>query len=206
MRDSVEAIRDSIVAAALPSLPFEGWGREMLERAAIAAGHEAQMVRAVFPGGAAQAVAHFSDMADRKALEKLAGVDISLLRVRDRIRLGVLTRLELLRPRRDAVRQSLSWWLATLRCAGGLGALWRTADRIWLWAGDESRDYNRYTKRILLSGVIASTTLVWLEDSSADMAKTKAFLDRRIENVMQSGKMIGRVRKALRFGKEGVSA
>lgn len=194
MEPSTEAIRDAIIEAALPALSFEGWGREMLGRAAIQAGYEPAMVRAVFPGGVAQAAAHFSDLADRKTLKKLSSVDLSLLRIRDRIRLGVLTRLALLRPDRDAVRVSLSWWLGTLRCAGGARALWRTADRIWLWAGDESQDYNYYTKRFLLSGVIATTTLVWLEDSSADLEKTKAFLDRRIENVMQSGKMIGRVR------------
>lgn len=206
MEPSVESIRDAIVEAALPSLSFEGWGRGMLERAAIAAGYDAQMAQAVFPGGVAAAALHFSDLADRRMLKKLSGVDISLLRVRDRIRLGVLTRLELLRPHRDAVKVSLSWWLASLRCAGGVRALWRTADRIWLWAGDESHDYNRYTKRFLLSGVIAATTLVWIEDSSADQEKTKAFLDRRIENVMQSGKFIGRVRGIFGRKKESRAA
>lgn len=185
--------------AALPSLPFGGWSREALDQAALAAGYDAEMARAAFPGGVPEAVAFFATLFDRRTVDKLATVDLSLLRVRDRIRLGVLTRLELLTPYREAVRASLSWWLVARCGAGAPAALWRTADCLWLWAGDTSRDYNRYTKRILLSAVIAATTLAWLDDTSAGQEKTKAFLDRRIENVMQSGKAIGRIRGLFGF-------
>jgi hypothetical protein len=37
--------------------------------------------------------------------------------------------------------------------------------------------------------VIATTRLTWFEDDSEDEAKTRAFLERRIENVMQFEKL-----------------
>jgi ubiquinone biosynthesis protein COQ9 len=46
-------------------------------------------------------------------------------------------------------------------------------------------DLNHYTKRAILSGVYGSTLMAFLDDESADFAETHAFLERRIDNVMQ---------------------
>ena len=45
----------------------------------------------------------------------------------------------------------------------GLRIGWRTADLMWVQAGDSSTDFNHYTKRLTLGGVYASTLLVWLD-------------------------------------------
>ena len=44
------------------------------------------------------------------------------------------------------------------------------------------------TSRALAAAVYTSTLLYWLNDDSDGQADTRAFLDRRIENVMQFGK------------------
>jgi ubiquinone biosynthesis protein COQ9 len=63
--------------------------------------------------------------------------------------------------------------------------VWRTADRIWRALGDTSTDGNYYSKRAILSGVIASTYARWFADESPDHEATWTFLDARIANVMQ---------------------
>lgn len=188
-------LRDAILESALPSVPFDGWTRETLRAAARRAGYPASMADAAFPNGVSGALDHFSDLADRKMLIALGDVCIESMKVRDRIRLALMTRLNELAPHREAVRLSLASCTFSPRGIG-LRALWRTADRIWTWAGDVSTDYNHYTKRSLLAGVLLSTMLVWTGDTGPDSARTQTFLDRRIENVMQLGKFIGKFRKA----------
>lgn len=190
----LSSLRDAIIESALPCVPFDGWTRETLCAAAKQVGYPPAMADAAFPEGPSGAIDHFSDWADRKMLALLEKISAGDLRVRDRIRLAVITRLDLLAPHRECVRLSLPACTFSLRGAG-LRAVWRTADRIWAWAGDTSTDYNYYTKRSLLSGVLMSTTLVWTGDSGPDSARSKAFLDRRIENVMQLGRLIGRIKK-----------
>ena len=56
---------------------------------------------------------------------------------------------------------------------------------MWRAAGDRASDFSYYTKRAMLGGVYASTLLYWLSDSSEENQATWAFLDHRIENVMQ---------------------
>jgi ubiquinone biosynthesis protein COQ9 len=67
----------------------------------------------------------------------------------------------------------------------GLKTGWRTADLMWRMAGDTSTDFNHYTKRMTLGAVYGSTLVTWLDDQSEGWADTAAFLDRRIDNVMQ---------------------
>lgn len=196
MKDDNRHIRDAILGAALPAIPFDGWTADMLERAAVLAGHAPDMARAVFPRMELDAAAHFSDLADRRMQDALADTDSAALRVRDRIALAVRTRLEFLAPHQEAERLALALWVRPFRKVEGAKLVWKTADRIWLWAGDTATDYNHYTKRALLSGVLTSTILFWLNDATQGKGDTWGFLDRRIENALQLGKIAARVKKA----------
>jgi len=192
----VTEIRDKIILAALPQVAFDGWVWATIEQAAQDAGYEASMARAVFPDRIKDVLDGFADLADREMLEALVSTNIEDIRIRDRIRSAMLARYEWLNPHKEALRQSVQFWMLPTRKPRGAKIVWRSADRIWNWAGDDATDYNRYSKRGLLSGIIVSTTLVWLNDSDEHMDNTKAFLDRRIENVMQLGKIINKVKKA----------
>ena len=72
--------------------------------------------------------------------------------------------------------------------------LYRTVDAIWVAAGDTATDWNFYSKRAMLAGVYSTTLLHWLDDRSEDLSESWAFLDRRIENVMQIPKLTGRLK------------
>lgn len=196
MSETTQDIQDNILAALLPSIAFDGWTWAATREASVQAGYEPSMADAVFPGKLTDVVSHFADWADRCMLAELEDVNIESLRVRDRIRDAVLTRLQILTPYREDVKMALSYYAIPHRAPRASKAVWRTADRIWTWAGDTATDYNRYTKRGLLSAVITSTTLAWLNDDTPDLEKTQQFLDRRIENVMQFGRLVGKVKKA----------
>lgn len=191
-----DQIRDRLLTQALPSIAFDGWTWDVAEDSAVACGYDKTMARAVFPAGLSDFVGHLSDWADRQMLEILDDVNSSDMRIRDRIHLGVMTRIEILKPWREPLRLAMAYWAVPHRSLMAGRNVWRTADHIWVWAGDTATDYNHYTKRALLSGVITATTLAWLNDESDDLSDVEAFLDRRIENVMSLGKTIGRFKKS----------
>jgi ubiquinone biosynthesis protein COQ9 len=78
-----------------------------------------------------------------------------------------------------------------------LKLLYETVDQMWYAAGDTATDFNFYTKRGLLAGVYAATTLYWLDDRSPDAADTHAFLDRRLADVMAIPRYGARLREGL---------
>src|SRR3989304_2332568 len=65
-----------------------------------------------------------------------------------------------------------------------LALAYRTADRIWRWAGDGSTDFKFYTKRALCAGVYLATLVHWFRDTSPGHGDSWRFLDRRIDDVM----------------------
>jgi ubiquinone biosynthesis protein COQ9 len=178
--------RDLLLMEVLRHVPAMGWTPDALRRAEAETGLS-------FPGGVAEAVDAFADWADRRMEQGLDLTALGEMRVRDRITLLVRRRLEALHPHREAVRREAAY-LAS-RPGVGSALLWRISHRMWRLAGDTATDFNHYTKRALLSGVIVSTTMCWLGDKSEGFADTWTFLDRRIENVMGVGKAIGQAKK-----------
>ena len=191
----MQNIQDKILLRALDDVAFDGWSLEVIQNAAAQEGFEADVVRAVFPSGLIDVLAHFSDYADRMMLQALECTDIDALRIRDRINLAIISRFEALEPYKEAVRLSLPFWARPFAQLRGGKIVWRSADVIWTLAGDTSDDYNFYTKRTLLSGILISSTPVWLDDSEPTLQKTRNFVDKRIGNVMQFGKIIGKIKR-----------
>lgn len=192
--DPTTEIRDAILEHALPAVIFHGWTDALLNEAVRESGYEAAYSQAVFPAGAPDLVDHFADWTDRQMLAALEDHDPSSLRVRDRVALAVKTRVDCLSPHKEAVRLALSYWATPLRSSSGISALWRTADHIWVWAGDTATDYNRYTKRVLLSGVISATFLYWMNDQNNDKAALSDFVERRIGEVLNIGRFFGKIK------------
>ena len=193
MSDTVEDLKDRILLAALPHVVFDHWSMTTLRHAAAEAGAEPQDLLHAFPRGVADAVAHFSDWADRQAVAALASA--TGLKTHQRVTLGVRTRLEAMGHWKEAAREATAWLGAPQRAGQSSRLLFRTCDRIWRAAGDASTDFNFYTKRGLLSGVVLSTTLFWLQDNSENNAATWSFLDRRIAEVLKVGGRIGKLKQ-----------
>lgn len=194
-KQTPQEIKDAILLRALNDVPFDGWTLDVIEAASKDLGYEKGTIRALFPSGLADILAHFSNWADRAMLETLRNQDRDSMRIRDRIRAHVLARLQVLEPHKEAVNLSLEYYKIPTRQPQAAKMVWKTADIIWNACGDTTTDYNHYTKRALLSGILGSTTLVWLRDENTDNSKTIVFLDKRIENVMQFGKIMGKLKK-----------
>jgi ubiquinone biosynthesis protein COQ9 len=176
-------LRLPLVEAMLPNVPFDGWSGASLDLAADSLGVPRARARLAFSGPADMAYAYI-ELADRRMEEALAALDLPSRKIRDRIRLGVTTRLEQAAPHKEAVRRALAVTMLPANAARSARGLWRTADAIWRAAGDTATDYNHYTKRAILAAVYSATLLYWLQDDSEDFAATRVFLDRRIEGIM----------------------
>lgn len=191
------ASRDALLQAMLPDVPFDGWSRAAMAAAARRLGiEEAELVR-LFPRGPRDAVAWFSRWADRRMLEALERRPLAEMKVRDRIAAGLLARLELLLPHREAARRAASFLALPANAGLGLKLLYDTVSALWYAAGDTATDFNFYTKRALLAGVCAATTLYWLDDRSLAAGETEAFLRRRLDNVLALPRIGARLRRGL---------
>ncbi len=184
--------KTTLLQAALPHVPFDGWSEATFRAAVQDAGMAPALARAVCPRGAVDLALEYHAAGDASMRARLAGADLSALRYRDRIAAGVRYRLEA--ADRELVRRGSALFALPQHAPDGIRAVWGTADAIWDALGDTSDDINYYSKRAILSVVYASTLLFWLGDTSPGQTATWAFLDRRIENVMGFEKVKAQVK------------
>jgi ubiquinone biosynthesis protein COQ9 len=192
-----QALRDRLLEAALPHVVFDGWGMTALAAGAADAAVPEYQIHAAFISPENDLLAHFSDWADRRMLERLAEKDLSSMKIRERIATAVRVRLEVLGGHEEAVRRAIGARALPGRAGTALRDGYRTVDAIWRAAGDRSTDFNFYSKRGLLAAVMVSTTLFWLDDQSNGHEETWAFLNRRIDEILQIPKMQARFSEAL---------
>jgi ubiquinone biosynthesis protein COQ9 len=181
----IELVRERILAAALPNVPFDGWSIVLLRNAEKECGIDRQEQRRAFPLGVVDLVSYWLDTRDAAMVSKLSRADLAAMKIREKITLAVRTRLEVMTKDRIAARRALTFFSSPLQAAAGMTSLYNTVDAIWRAIGDTSSDFNFYTKRATLAGVYSATLVYWLSDDSEGFRKTWEFLDHRINDVMQ---------------------
>lgn len=203
MNDRLESWRQAILDLMLASAPFDGWTQGALVTAARDTGGQAGFDGArdldlAFPGGVGDVLALWTETGNAALAEKYAAADPAPERIRDKVRFLVQERIRLLEPRREAARRATATLALPQFTALSARLTWSVADTIWRLLGDTSTDFNYYTKRTTLSAVYLSTLARWFAEEpeeGEDFTASWAFLDDRIENVMQFEKVKARVRK-----------
>ncbi len=195
--------RDAILAEALKSAAFDGFTPLALARAALCAGRSKAELAAAFPGGAIDLLRWWSVRADDAAALAAGERREPPMKIREKVAAGVSARLAFLRPHKEAARRAAAYLALPHNAPEAARLVWASADAIWRAIGDPSTDFNFYSKRAILSGVLSSTFARWLADDGEDEAATHAFLAARIDNVMQFEKLKARVRDS-GFDPEGM--
>lgn len=184
-----DATLDEIRIALAPEIAvqavFDGWGDEALNAAAEMADIDPAVARLAFKGGTMTMITAWIAATDAAMEAEFADGRLGNMPIRERIRLLVEFRLEHVAPLREALRRALAIQAMPQNVAATLKLGWQSADTMWRLAGDTATDYNHYTKRAILGSLYAATLAIFVEDESDDWEETRAFLARRIENVMQ---------------------
>ena len=191
------ALKAAVLAAALKDAAFDGFTDSVLAKAGKNAGADPAALERLFPNGPASLIEFYSTSVDAEMEKVLAGLDLPARKIRERIKLAILTRLSILKPDKEAARRAAAMLSLPVHAALGAKLLYASVDAMWRAAGDNSTDFNFYTKRGILAGVYASVLMRWFNDTGEDESATAAFLDARIENVMQFEKFKAKAKEAL---------
>jgi ubiquinone biosynthesis protein COQ9 len=213
--DWADQAEQRVLAAALPLVGDLGWTSRLIMAAARDAGLSSADAQLLLPEGARDLAALLAKRQDDRALAALAAVDPADLKVRERIRAGVLARCQAAMEDGEATRRWCGFLTLPPNAPLGLRLAWASADRLWRWAGDTATDENHYTKRALLAEILISTLAIRL---SLGANAAAAHLDGRIQGVMaferwkagvkpaDAADRAARILAKLRYGRTGAPA
>ncbi|WP_322894966.1 MULTISPECIES: COQ9 family protein [unclassified Yoonia] len=189
----IDPVKQQLLDAIVPHVAFDGWAPVAFDAAIADAGVDPALARTICPRGAIDLAIAFHEQGDAAMVAALEGADLTGMRFRDKVAHAIRLRIDAV-PDKEAVRRGTALFALPHMAADGTRLIWGTADAIWTALGDTSDDVNWYTKRLTLSGVYAAVVLYWLGDDSLGGQATDAFIDRRIDDVMQVEKVKARVR------------
>jgi ubiquinone biosynthesis protein COQ9 len=182
---TLDELRQALAPHLASAAAFDGWSRAAVVSVAADHGIPAALAEAAFQGGPMAMIAEWIDWVDSAMVERCPPAELTALPIRSRIRQLIMTRLELVNGREEALRRALAIMAMPRNVTQAMRLGWHSADAMWRLAGDTAVDFNHYTKRATLAGIYAATLAVFVDDASADKAETRAFLDRRIDGVMR---------------------
>lgn len=186
--------RARLLQAALAHVVFDGWSEACFRAAAQDAGVDLALARVLCPRGAVDLAADYHRLGDQAMLAALPVAAPAALKIRERVAQAIWLRLG--QSDRDLVRRGMALFSLPPHMALGSQLVWGTADAIWRGLGDSARDVNWYSKRATLCAVYAAVVLYWLGDDSDGATETRAFIDRRIADVMRFEKAKAGLRQA----------
>lgn len=177
--DLVEQEKLSILDIFLTNAVFDRWSDTNLKKSAHACGFDNGYLGLLFPNGVNdltlffhkrtndQMIANFNPSLHNKISEKIANL--------------IELKFSLYAPHKEAIRSLLKYNLMPQNLCQAQSLLWDTCSEIWYLAGDQSTDYNYYTKRTILAAIYSSSLLYWLSDESENHMDTKAYIKRKIK-------------------------
>ena len=186
---TLDEVRAALAPIIARNAGFDGWSDTAVHAAADEAGVDRDVAKLAFNDNAIDMIDAWIDSIDMELAHRLPAEKLAAMKIRDRITALLATRLEIMAPDRESLRRAMAIMAMPQNLVRSAKIGWRSADRMWRLAGDTASDFNHYTKRMTLSAVYASTLSVFVNDDSDNFADARAFLDRRIDNVMQFEKV-----------------
>lgn len=186
---TLDEVRAALAPIIARNAGFDGWSDAAVYAAADEAGVDRDVAKLAFKDNAIDMIDAWIDSIDMELAHRLPAEKLAAMKIRDRITALLATRLEIMAPDRESLRRAMAIMAMPQNLVRSAKIGWRSADRMWRLAGDTASDFNHYTKRMTLSAVYASTLSVFVNDDSDNFADARAFLDRRIDNVMQFEKV-----------------
>jgi ubiquinone biosynthesis protein COQ9 len=182
---TLDEIRGQLAPLIAENAAFDGWGDAARDMAADLAGIDRDVAALAYEGGALTMIDAWFAHIDIEMLANLTPERLAAMKIRQRITALVEARLAATAPHREALRRALAILAMPQNLAATARLGWRSVDTMWRAAGDTATDYNHYTKRAMLLGVYGATVTVFLDDESEGHADTRAFLTRRIDDIMR---------------------
>jgi ubiquinone biosynthesis protein COQ9 len=183
-RSRNDSTRTKLLQAALQHAAFDGWSQASFKTACDDVGISAGEAQIACPRKEIDLITVWSKNLDTAAAQKIIKADLPNMKIRERVSFGVISRLEVIGENEEAARRARARLMLPDAASDGPQLLWATADMIWRAIGDTSTDVNFYSKRTILSAVYGSTLASWLNEDAREKPDARAFLDRRIQNVM----------------------
>jgi len=172
---SLEKKRLELVNLAKNTVNKYGWNDSLFEKISShnRITHEELVI--LFPDGYKQMLKLSLDYLNYELENICRQYDFIRIPVQKRIKKIIITKVNLMKKHKDFYRKTFYFLLIPINYKLLTAYLYKSVDLMWYISGDNSTDFNFYTKRMILSGVYSSVILHFI--SNDNLFETEKKLD-----------------------------
>ena len=185
--------RVKILSSAKKHIPFDGWNEKIFSTVANDLKIPIGEIHALFSNNYIDLLKLYLDDSENRMLKDSKKINFSNMKISKKIYEIIVFRIKKNLNNKQLIRKTFIALSHPKNSLLGMSSLYKTIDNIWFVAGDDSSDFNYYTKRLILAGIYTSVLLFWLNDDSKDLKKTENFLKKQLKKTL----FIGKIKKSI---------
>lgn len=157
---------DNLMRQLLKNVAESGWNAESLLDALNMLELPDKDAQLIMRGDPINLIQLFDDWINEQVMESLDGEKYASLKVHEKIKHLLSLKFKTMHSHKDAVQKGVHLFKKPNAVQQSLGLLMKTVNQMWYDAGDQSTDFNYYTKRATLSLVYMRVFIIWLKPST----------------------------------------
>ena len=187
------SLKKNLMMKMLDQVPNRGWTWNALHEAAKTAkkakNFNKKELQTLFDNKISNIISTFNDKLDEDMYVIFNAENNKDLGTTDTVKTLILSRLKASENYKSIIKTSLLFMAQPRNAYDAFNQVMKTSNKIWEIAGDTSQGGAFYSKRLILSGVYSSTLAYWLAKETRSVGESEYFLDRRLDDVKNFGKL-----------------
>ena len=174
-----------------------GWNDELFYKIAANSKFKFSEIITLFPKGYTVLLEMYLDTVNNQMTEDSKKINLIRLRVHERIKELIILRLKIMSQEKELISKTYFHLLLPQNFKIASRCLYKTVDQIWFVSGDNSTDFNFYSKRAILASVYSLVMLHFINNNSLD--QTIELLNKQLKRVSKIPKIknkLGNIKNA----------
>ena len=187
----IKKIRNQILQEAKLCVAIYGWNDNLFLNISNKSKFNYDEIKVLFPYGYKTILQMYLDEINNKMTANSVNLDLIRLKTHERIRELIILRLKILEKEKKLIQKTFLYLLLPHNYRLSSKNLFKVVDQIWFLSGDNSTDFNFYSKRIILGSIYTNTMIHFINNKNIE--ETIIILNKQLKRVSQIPKLKKRI-------------
>ena len=188
---NLKEIRNQILQESKPYIIKYGWNENLFLSMKNGSKFTYEEMNVVFPNGYTTLLEMYLEDINSKMTLKSQNINLIRLRVHERIRELFILRLAIMSEEKKLISKTFLNLLLPHNYKLALKNLYKTVDQMWFLAGDNSTNFNFYSKRAILASIYTGVMIHFVNNDNIE--ETIILLNKQLKRVSKIPKIKSRI-------------
>ena len=193
---NLKKIRKEILQELKPHIAKHGWSENLFIKIQNTSKYKYEEMKVLFPEGYSTLIEMYLEEINSKMTLESKKINLIRLRTHERIRELVILRLRIMFQEKKLISKTFLYLLMPHNYKLASKNLYKAVDQMWFLAGDNSTDFNFYSKRVILSSIYIIVMMHFINNNNIE--ETIILLNKQLKRVSKIPKIKSNINNVIK--------